>query len=92
MSQRSLAIGEPRHERVLVALVVGELEAGKERVALVQLGDELPGRVAAAVVHKEDAALRGDGPGGDHAAQLCLEALGGLGQHLLLVVAGDDQV
>ena len=81
---------QPGQQRVLVAPVAAELDPLKQRVFLVQGADQLPGAVAAAVIHQKDAALRRDQALPGQLSHLFHKPARGFRQHLLLVVTGDN--
>ena len=61
-------------------------------IGLVELADDGPGAVLGPVVDQQHPAVGGDFARLDHPLHLGLEPPGGLGQHLLLVVAGYHDV
>ena len=71
--------------------VTGQVHAAEQGRLLVEGGNDLPGAVFGAVVDKEHPALFADFPCGDKLFQLGLQALGGLGQDLLVIVTGYDE-
>lgn len=91
-SALSLAVIRPANQGVLVAPVTGQVHAAEQGRLLVEGGNDLPSAVFGAVVDKEHPALFADFPCGDKLFQLGLQALGGLGQDLLLIVTGYDDI
>ena len=61
-------------QRVLVAAVAREPDAGKDRVLRVQVGDDLPRLVPRTVVDHADAAQRADRPGGAQSGEFFAQA------------------
>ena len=79
-------------KRVLVSPVSGQLDALIDRVALMQLPDNLPGTIPGTVIDKHDPAFPGDHLSLHQAFHLLSQSSGRLMQHLLLIVTGDYQV
>ena len=79
-------------QRVLVAAVARQADTGKDRVARVQVGNELPGGVLRAVVDEADAAHGADRPGGAQGGEFLPQAARRLRQDRLLVITGDRKI
>ena len=58
------------NQRVLVPLVMRKLQPGKKRIFFVQMGDQLPGCVPAAVIDEQNPAFLGDRSCLDHPAEI----------------------
>ena len=81
---------EAAEQRVLVPAVAGERAAAVGGIGGGQLPDDLPGAIAAAVVHEQHVGARRHLALGEQVVELCLEEPARDGEDLLLVVAGDD--
>ena len=81
---------QPGQHGGLVAPVAALADADEMLVGFGKLADQPPGIVPAAVVDKADPAFFTDQAGGGQIAHLLQKQRRGDGQHLLLVVAGDD--
>ena len=85
-----LGLHQSGQDSVLVAPVAALADAQVMLVPAGQVTNNVPGFVLAAVVDEEDAAVLTDLAGGREGFDLIQEHGGGDGQHLLLVIAGDD--
>ena len=76
------------HDGILVTYVMSQVNATDKLVFLVQLADNLPSAVAAAIVYKHHHAVAGNQPLADHPLEEGCQSLNGGTQYFLLVVAG----
>ena len=83
---------EAREQGILMSLVVREIDAGKERTLFRARRDQLPCAVAAAIVDKGDAALCAHLFRRNQRGHLLTQLFRRIGQNLLLVVAGHDEI
>ena len=79
-------------QRVLMAAVARQADAGKDRIARVQAGNELPGGVLRAVVDEADAAQGADRSGSAQGGEFLPQAARRLRQDRLLVITGDRKI
>ncbi|MPM31730.1 hypothetical protein SDC9_78287 [bioreactor metagenome] len=75
-----------------MAPVAGEAHAGIKGAVLMQPADDLPGFILGTVVYEKDLAAAGYLPRLHEGLKLGSQAAGGLGQNVLLVIAGDDDI
>ena len=85
-----LGLHQPGQHGVLMAPVAALANAQIVLVLAGKIGDNVPGSVLTAVIDEEDAAVLTDLAGGGEGFDLIQEHGGGDGQHLLLVIAGND--
>lgn len=81
---------QPGQNSILVAPVAALRDADIVFVLGGKLRDQLPGGIPRAVVDEQHPALVADQPGPCQVGDLLQEHRGGDGQHLLLVIAGDN--
>jgi hypothetical protein len=92
--QIGLVLGshKARQQGVLMAPVPGQVRPAEQAVLPVEPLNDRPGAVPGAVVDEQDPAAGADFSRGHQAAELVPQAAGGLGENLLLVVAGHHNV
>ena len=87
-----LCFHQTGQDRVLVAPVPALADPRKSVIFTGQAGDDLPCPVPAAVIHKQDSAVRADPACPGQELQLLQEHAGSQRQDLFFVVAGNNDV
>ena len=83
---------EPCEKRILMPLVVCEVDARAQFIILRPRGDALPRPVPAAVVDKHDTAMRTDTAARNQRGKFFRKNMCRIVEHFLLVVAGNDEI
>ena len=87
-----LCLHESGQYGVLVSAIPALANAKKMGILMGETGDDVPGGILTAVVHKQHPAVRGNVSRSGQVGELFQKLRSGNGQHRLLVIAGNDEI